>query len=307
MCDTVNQPGGNASIIRVHDTNKAIAATVDCTPRYCKSSPFLGGMQAVCETYRNLCSVGATPIAITNCLNFGNPEKPEIMGQFVDVIKGIAEACKKLNYPVISGNVSLYNETNGIGINPTPVIGGVGLIKNINQTSNHKFKGAGNLVYIIGDTTGHLGQSILCYDILNLKKGEPPSLELEKEIKHGKFIIEVIKQNLIQSSHDVSSGGIILSILEMCIPSKIGINLNIDKLGFQLIKYLFGEDQSRYVIEVKPENEAVLLKNIKNKAVSYEKIGETINEKYIHINNKYKLDLNNLIELHNKWFKNYNK
>ena len=307
MCDTINQPGGNASIIRVHNTNKAIAATVDCTPRYCKSSPFLGGMQAVCETYRNLCSVGATPIAITNCLNFGNPEKPEIMGQFIDVIKGIAEACKKLNYPVISGNVSLYNETNGIGINPTPVIGGVGLIKNINQTSNHKFKEAGNLVYIIGETVGHLGQSILCYDILNLKKGEPPPLELEKEIKNGKFIIEAIKQNLIQSSHDVSSGGIILSILEMCIPSKIGINLNIDKFDFQLVKYLFGEDQSRYVIEVKPENEAALLKNMKNRAVSYEKIGKTINEKYIHINHKYKLDLNNLIELHNKWFKNYNK
>jgi phosphoribosylformylglycinamidine (FGAM) synthase-like enzyme len=129
MCDTAQFPGGDAAVVRVHNSNKAIAASVDCTPRYCNSHPFTGGMQAVCETYRNLCSVGAEPIAITNCLNFGNPEKPEIMGQFVGVIKGMTEACKKLNYPVISGNVSLYNETNGIGINPTPTIGGVGLIK----------------------------------------------------------------------------------------------------------------------------------------------------------------------------------
>ena len=307
MCDTINMPGGDASIIRIHDSNKAIAASVDCVPRYCKSSPYWGGMQAVCESFRNLCSVGAKPLAITNCLNFGNPEKPEIMGQFVETINGISEACKILDYPVVSGNVSLYNETKGIGINPTPVIGGVGLIKDLNKISDYKFKNNDNLVYVIGKTNGHLGQSILCYDILHLKKGPPPKIKLEDELLHGKFLIEMIKKGLIEASHDISSGGIILSILEMCMSSKLGVNLSIKKSNFELIKYLFAEDQSRYVVEIKNENQSILEEEMKKQCIVFKKIGNTIREKLIFINDKYKFDLNNLIELNNRWFKNYSK
>ncbi|MDA7735835.1 phosphoribosylformylglycinamidine synthase subunit PurL, partial [Pelagibacteraceae bacterium] len=171
MGDTIQKPGGDAAVVRVHGTNKALAASVDCTPRYCLAHPFTGGMQAVCETYRNLSAVGAEPRAITNCLNFGNPEKKEIMGQFVDVIKGIKEACTKLDYPVISGNVSLYNETNGVGIKPTPTIGGVGLIQDVNNTMTYGLKSSDSLLIIVGETKGHIHQSALCHDILYLKKG----------------------------------------------------------------------------------------------------------------------------------------
>jgi len=307
MCDAVNIPGGDASIIRIHDSNKAIAASVDCVPRYCKSSPYWGGMQAVCETYRNLCSVGAEPIAITNCLNFGNPEKPEIMGQFVETINGISEACKKLDYPVVSGNVSLYNETNGIGINPTPVIGGIGLIKDLNKISDYKFRNSDNFIYVIGKTNGQLGQSILCYDILHIKRGPPPKIKLEDELLHGKFLIKMIQKGLIEASHDISSGGVILSILEMCMSSKIGVNLSINKTGFELIKYLFAEDQSRYIVEIKAENQCILEEEMKKQSIVFEKIGKTVREKFIYMNDKYKFDLNNLIELNKRWFKNYNE
>ncbi len=265
MCDTAQFPGGDAAVVRVHNSNKAIAASVDCTPRYCNSHPFTGGMQAVCETYRNLCSVGAEPIAITNCLNFGNPEKPEIMGQFVGVIKGMTEACKRLNYPVISGNVSLYNETNGIGINPTPTIGGVGLIKDISNIKNYKFKNVDNLIYVIGKTNGHLEQSILCYDLLHLKKGPPPEVNLDDELKNGKIILDLIKNNQVQSVHDVSSGGIILAILEMCISSQFGANVVTNRKDLERIKYLFGEDQSRYIVEVNKSEKLNFEQNLKNK------------------------------------------
>src|SRR6056300_1479597 len=155
MCDTAQFPGGDAAIIRVHGNDKkAIAASVDCTPRYCKSHPYTGGMQALCETYRNLCAVGAEPVAITNCLNFGNPEKPEIMGQFVGCIQGMGEACKELDYPVVSGNVSLYNETNGIAILPTPVIGGVGLMQDYKKLVRIALQNDGDSIYILGDTGG---------------------------------------------------------------------------------------------------------------------------------------------------------
>ncbi len=276
MCDTAQFPGSDAAVVRIHgNSKKAIAASIDCSPRYCRAHPYTGGMQAVCETYRNLCSVGAEPIAITNCLNFGNPEKPEIMGQFVGVIKGIAEACKKLNYPVISGNVSLYNETNGIGINPTPTIGGVGLVKDVSKIKNLKFKNEGNNIYIIGKTLGHLEQSILCYDLLHLKKGPPPSIDIDSELKNGLAVRSLIEKDLINSCHDISSGGLILSLLEMSISSKIGFTLNTNKKGTDRVKFLFGEDQSRYVIEVSNKNKDNLENHLKILDVFFENIGHT--------------------------------
>jgi phosphoribosylformylglycinamidine synthase II len=305
MCDTAQFPGGDAAIIRVHgNDNKAIAASVDCTPRYCKSHPYTGGMQAVCETYRNLCAVGAEPIAITNCLNFGNPEKPEIMGQFVGVIKGMTEACTKLNYPVISGNVSLYNETNGVGINPTPAIGGVGLIKNIKKTKTSKFHKINNHIFIIGSTNGHLEQSILCYDLLHLKKGPPPSINLDEELKNGKAVRNLIENNLINSCHDISSGGIILALLEMSIASNIGFKINTNKKGFDQIKYLFGEDQSRYIIEVTEENNNEVSEHLRKQDVSYEIIGTTSAE--ITINEVLKFNIDELSKLNKEWFHKYN-
>ncbi|MDA0971819.1 MAG: phosphoribosylformylglycinamidine synthase subunit PurL, partial [Proteobacteria bacterium] len=225
MGDTIQKPGGDAAVVRVHGTNKAIAATVDCTPRYCFAHPHTGGMQAVCETYRNLSAVGAEPRAITNCLNFGNPEKKEIMGQLVEVIKGMSEACLALDYPVISGNVSLYNETNGVGIKPTPTIGGVGLIQDSNKSTTISIKATGNLLLIIGETKGHIHQSALCYDILHIKKGPPPSINLAEEKKNSFFIRDLINKKIALSVHDISDGGIALTIAEMCMSGKIGANI----------------------------------------------------------------------------------
>ena len=305
MCDTAQFPGGDAAVIRVHgNSKKAIAASVDCTPRYCNSHPFTGGMQAVCETYRNLCAVGAEPIAITNCLNFGNPEKPEIMGQFVGVIKGMTEACKKLDYPVISGNVSLYNETNGIGINPTPTIGGVGLIKDVSKVKNYNFKNKNNTIYVIGKTEGHLEQSILCYDLLHLKKGPPPSINLDDELNNGKAVRSLIENNLIESCHDISSGGLILCLLEMSIGSDIGFEIETNKKGFDRVKFLFGEDQSRYMVEVNNQNKDSFENYLQKSNIIFTKIGKT-SEK-VSIDNNLKFDLEELSKLNKSWFYKYN-
>jgi phosphoribosylformylglycinamidine synthase len=305
MCDTAQVPGGDAAVIRVHGNNKkAIAATVDCTPRYCNAHPYTGGMQAVCETYRNLCAVGAEPIAITNCLNFGNPEKPEIMGQFVGVIKGMAEACNKLNYPVISGNVSLYNETNGVGINPTPTIGGVGLVKDISKVKSFKFKNKNSDIYVLGRTKGHLEQSVLCYDLLHLKKGPPPPIDLNIELKNGKAVKSLIDKDLIDACHDVSSGGIILCLLEMSIASNIGFNLKTHKKALDRVKYLFGEDQSRYIVEVNEQNKQSFENYLKDKDIFFKNIGKT-SEK-IFIDDDLKFDLKELSEINKQWFYKYN-
>ena len=304
MGDTVQRPGGDAAVIRVHGTDKALAATVDCTPRYCLAHPFTGGMQAVCETYRNLTAVGAEPRAITNCLNFGNPEKKEIMGQFVDVIKGMAEACQALDYPVISGNVSLYNETNGVGIKPTPTIGGVGLISNVNQTVNFALKSIGSHLIVIGKTKGHIYQSTLCYDILHLKKGPPPSIELANEKKNSFFIRELIKQSLTNAVHDISDGGIALAIAEMCMAGKIGAKINTNKLLEDRVKFLFGEDQSRYIVEVNNKDLEKVKKLISSNNIDYLDIGITQKD-HLEID-EIKISIENMLELNNKWFINYN-
>ena len=195
MTDTVLLPGGDSAIIRVHGTNKGLSVTSDSTPRYCASDPFEGGKQAVAEAWRNLISVGSTPIAITDCMNFGNPEKKEIMGQFAGVIKGMIEACNTLDFPVVSGNVSLYNETNGKGINPTPVIGGVGVVNNLDIFSDQNFKRINDLILVIGKTNGHLTQSIYANELLNYKKGLPPKVDLEEELKNGLALKEKRKRN----------------------------------------------------------------------------------------------------------------
>ena len=304
MGDTIQKPGGDAAVVRVHGTNKAIAATVDCTPRYCFAHPHTGGMQAVCETYRNLSAVGAEPRAITNCLNFGNPEKKEIMGQLVEVIKGMSEACLALDYPVISGNVSLYNETNGVGIKPTPTIGGVGLIQDSNKSTTISIKATGNLLLIIGETKGHIHQSALCYDILHIKKGPPPTINLSEEKKNSFFIRDLINKKIAQSVHDISDGGIALTIAEMCMSGKIGANITTNLIDAERIKFLFGEDQARYVIEVKSADYDNIVKLAKEKEVSLLQIGSTKAENLTI--DDMKITVEDMLTLNNKWFHNYN-
>ena len=304
MGDTIQKPGGDAAVVRVHGTNKAIAATVDCTPRYCFAHPHTGGMQAVCETYRNLSAVGAEPRAITNCLNFGNPEKKEIMGQIVEVIKGMSEACLALDYPVISGNVSLYNETNGVGIKPTPTIGGVGLIQDSNKSTTISIKATGNLLLIIGETKGHIHQSALCYDILHIKKGPPPTINLAEEKKNSFFIRDLINKKIAQSVHDISDGGIALTIAEMCMSGKIGANITTNLIDAERIKFLFGEDQARYVIEVKSADYDNIVKLAKEKEVSLHQIGSTKAENLTI--DDMKITVEDMLTLNNKWFHNYN-
>ena len=304
MGDTIQKPGGDAAVVRVHGTNKALAASVDCTPRYCLAHPFTGGMQAVCETYRNLSAVGAEPRAITNCLNFGNPEKKEIMGQFVDVIKGIKEACTELDYPVISGNVSLYNETNGVGIKPTPTIGGVGLIQDVNNTMTYGLKSSDNLLIVVGETKGHVHQSALCHDILYLKKGPPPTMNLEEEKKNSFFIRGLIEKKLAQSVHDVSDGGIALAIAEMCMAGKIGAKISTNLIGAERVKYLFGEDQARYIIEIKKEHLNNLVQMAKKQEISMTQLGSTNLEQFAI--DEIKISVDEMIKLNNNWFYNYN-
>ena len=304
MGDTIQKPGGDAAVVRVHGTNKAIAATVDCTPRYCFAHPHTGGMQAVCETYRNLSAVGAEPRAITNCLNFGNPEKKEIMGQLVEVIKGMSEACLALDYPVISGNVSLYNETNGVGIKPTPTIGGVGLIQDSNKSTTISIKATGNLLLIIGETKGHIHQSALCYDILHIKKGPPPSINLAEEKKNSFFVRDLINKKIALSVHDISDGGIALAIAEMCMSGKIGANITTNLIDAERIKFLFGEDQARYVIEVKSADYDNIVKLAKEKEVSLLQIGSTKAENLTI--DDMKITVEDMLTLNNKWFHNYN-
>ena len=209
MGDTIQKPGGDSGVVRVHGTNKAVAASVDSSAVYCWAHPLTGGKQVVAESWRNLISVGATPIAITNCLNFGSPENEENMGEFVECVQGIGEASKYLNFPVVSGNVSFYNQTKEVGIKPTPSIGGVGLIKDYKKMITMDFKEIDNLVLVIGKTEGHIDQSLFARTILDEKNGPPPEVNLFNEKNNGDSLLNLIDKNYIKSAHDVSLGGLI--------------------------------------------------------------------------------------------------
>lgn len=306
MTDTIQKPGGDSAVVRYHGKNKGIAATVDCVPRYCKAHPKSGAKQAVCETWRNLISVGAQPIAITNCLNFGNPEKKEIMGQFVDSINGMKEACEVLNYPVISGNVSLYNETNGIAIYPTPTIGGVGFLKNINNMMTFNFKNTENIIAVIGETSGHLSQSALIYDVIGNKEGPPPQINLKEEKKNGLFVSDLIKGKLVNAVHDISHGGIIITLSEMCMASNIGAKIKVSGSNSDKIKYLFSEDQARYLIEISKKNLEKIKKIARIKDIKIDIIGKTQSEIF-EVENDLKISVKELKTKNESWFKNYNK
>ena len=245
--NTVQRPGGDAAVIRINDGPKALALTADVTPRYCEADPFEGGQQAVAEAYRNLCAVGAKPLALTDNLNFGNPERPDIMGQFVGCVRGIGAACRALDFPVVSGNVSLYNETNGRAILPTPTIGGVGLIDEFTKSMTIAFKGEGEAILMIGETRGWLGQSLYLRELCGREDGAPPPVDLAAERRHGDFVRTLIRAGLITAAHDVSDGGLLVALAEMAIASGNGEVLE-SPSELPAHAFWFGEDQARYVV-----------------------------------------------------------
>jgi phosphoribosylformylglycinamidine synthase len=249
MGNTVKRPGGDAAVVRVAPSGKALALATDCTPRYCRADPVRGGAQAVAESWRNLTAVGAEPIAITDNMNFGNPERPEIMGQFVGAIEGVREACLALAYPVVSGNVSLYNETNGRAILPTPVIGGVGLIADARHAIDLALKRDGDALILIGSTSGHLGCSLYLREVEGSESGPPPPVDLAAERRNGDFIRSEIRAGRVAACHDLSDGGLFAAIAEMAMAGGRGIVLEPLPADLPRNAYLFGEDQARYLIE----------------------------------------------------------
>jgi len=253
MADTVGRPGGDAAVVRVHGTEKGVAATCDVTPRYVLADPVMGTRQAVVESWRNLIAVGADPLAITDNLNFGNPERPEVMGQLVGAIQGMKEACEVLRYPVVSGNVSLYNETNGVAIPPTPAIGGVGLVPDLRLMAGLALRHEGNLLVAIGREDGHLGQSLYQLHTTGRNEGAPPPVDLADEIKAGNLVRALIRERKVDAVHDVSDGGLLVAIAEMALAGGLGAQLFPYEGRLPPHAAWFGEDQGRYVVEAAPE------------------------------------------------------
>ena len=251
--DTVQRPGGDAAVVRVHGSKKALAITTDCTPRYCFADPVEGGKQAVAEAYRNLCAVGAKPLAITNCLNFGNPQRPEIMGQFVGCVEGIAEACRALDFPVVSGNVSLYNETkqddgSSVAILPTPAIGGVGLLDDWEKSATIGFQAEGEHIVLIGHSDSHVGRSLWLEVCHGRRAGAPPPVDLAAERRAGECIRDLIAKGLVTAVHDCSDGGAAVAVAEMALAGSVGLSMTMVPQIPNPGAILFGEDQGRYVV-----------------------------------------------------------
>ena len=268
--NTVQRPGGDAAVVRIPGSSRGLALVTDCTPRYCLADPRRGGAQAVAESWRNLTAVGARPLALTDNMNFGNPQRPEIMGQFAGCIEGMREACLALDYPVISGNVSLYNETNGKGILPTPVIGGVGLVDDVEKTASLAFKAAGETIILIGETRGHLGSSLYLREIHGREDGPPPPVDLPAERRSGDLVRKLIDHGWITACHDISDGGLLVAVAEMAMAAGIGAALRAGDVG-----WLFGEDQARYVVTANRSFVEPLLQEAKAWRVPAEVIGQT--------------------------------
>ena len=304
MGDTIQKPGGDSGVVRVHGTDKAIAATVDSSAVYCWAHPATGGKQVVCESWRNLISVGASPIAITNCLNFGSPENENNMGEFVECVEGIGEASKYLNFPVVSGNVSFYNQTKEVGIKPTPSIGGVGLLKNYKKMITMDFKEVNNPVLVLGKTEGHIDQSLFARTILDEKNGPPPEINLFNEKNNGETLLQLIEKDLVKTAHDVSLGGIITALSKMCIKGNKGIQIEKPKFLINEIEYFFGEDQGRYIIEIDSKSLNEVTKILDKNSVHYDKIGNIIENEMI-INEKTKVTIDELKSYNTNWLLNF--
>lgn len=283
--DTVQRPGGDAAVVRVHGTQKGLAITTDCTPRYCFADPVEGGKQAIAETWRNLCAVGALPIAATDCMNFANPQNPRIMGQFVGCIEGMAAACSALDFPIVSGNVSLYNETRaddgtGGSILPTPAIGGVGLIDDWTRSATIAFKGTGDVLVLIGERNGELGQSLWLREVHGREDGPPPRVDLDAERRTGAFVRQQIASGALTAVHDVSDGGIAVAVAEMALAGNVGAMVAIP-CGDGLAHAYFAEDQGLYVATVDDAHLLDLLMMADRAGVEVERIGRTIANRLI--------------------------
>ncbi|GMG83250.1 phosphoribosylformylglycinamidine synthase subunit PurL [Paralimibaculum aggregatum] len=254
LADTVVRPGSDAAVVRVHGTEKALAFTADVTPRYCRADPLQGGRQAVAEAFRNLCATGARPLAVTDNLNFGNPERPEIMGQFVGCIRGLGEACRALDMPVVSGNVSLYNETEGQAILPTPTIGAVGLLESLDQVIPMA-PGDGATLMLLGPVTGHLGQSALLWELWGREEGAAPPVDLDAERRAGEFVRSLRDKGLISAAHDLSDGGLAVAAAEMALAAGRGVALD-QRSDLPALGWFFGEEQGRYLVAATGEEAA---------------------------------------------------
>ena len=269
MADTVQKPGGDAAVVRIHGTNRGLAITTDCTPRYVKSDPYEGGKQAIAEAHRNLVCVGAKPLAVTNCLNFGNPERPEIMGQLTGALKGVSEACLALDMPIVSGNVSLYNETTGPdgiprAILPTPAIGAIGIIEDLDTMMTMGFKDEGEHVVLIGYGPGHLGQSLWLEICHGRREGPAPMVDLAVEQRLGTLIHKLNADKIISAAHDVSDGGPLIALCEMALASNIGAAVTPPENGPENganAAMFFGEDQGRIMVATRNPQEVIAAAN----------------------------------------------
>jgi phosphoribosylformylglycinamidine synthase II len=277
QADTIAGPGGDAALVRVHGTDKVLGLTTDCTPRYCFADAKEGAKQAVVETWRNLIASGAKPLAITNCLNFGNPQKPEVMGQIVQAIEGIAEACLVLDYPVVSGNVSLYNETNGQAILPTPAIGGVGLMSHYSLCQSTALQEVGLDIWLLGTTKGHLGSSLYLQVIENREEGACPPVNLAQEKKHGLWLLHMQSLGLIKACHDIADGGLLIALAEMVMAGKVGATCSLpaEMQALPAFAALFGEDQGRYILAAKSQDRARLEQEASAAGITIAHLGAT--------------------------------
>ena len=304
MGDTIQRPGGDAAVVRVHGTNKGLAMTCDVTPRYVAADPRMGARQAVAESWRNLIAVGADPLAITDNLNFGNPERPEVMGQFVGAIKGMKEACEALKYPVVSGNVSLYNETNGVAIPPTPAIGGVGLVPDISKMAGIGLKSDGDVLIAVGREAGHLGQSLYQLIMTGKAEGSPPPVDLADEIKAGNLVRSLIREDKVRAVHDVSDGGLLIAVAEMALAGGLGVQLYPYEGRLPAHGAWFGEDQGRYVLAADPELAEEIIERSRLLALPARVIGR-VGGTGISLKEEAVLALADLRATHEDWLPRY--
>jgi phosphoribosylformylglycinamidine synthase subunit PurL len=291
-------PGGDAGVVRIEGSPKGLAVSTDVTPRYVEADPYEGGKQAVAECWRNLTAVGADPIAVTDNLNFGNPERPEIMGTFVRAIQGIGEACRALDFPVVSGNVSLYNETNGQAILPTPTIGGVGLLPDLKKMATLAFKTEGEAILLVGGHGTHLGQSVYLRDVLGREEGAPPPVDLATEKRHGDLIRSFIRSGQVTAVHDISDGGLASCLIEMALASKtLGAAVGaLDHVA------LFAEDQARYVMTCPAKEAAKIITQAHVKGVDIIRIGTVTDDAGLIVEGVASISLDNLRDAHEGWF-----
>jgi phosphoribosylformylglycinamidine synthase len=296
---TVIRPGGDASVVRLPGGTKGLALTVDCTPRYCFADPERGGMQAVAETYRNLCATGALPLAITDNMNFGNPERPEIMGQFVGCIIGMRAACLALDYPVVSGNVSLYNETSGAAIQPAPVIGGVGVLADIDKAVGIAPASGDTALVVIGATAGWLGASLYLRELCGREDGAPPPVDLAAEKRHGTMVRALIQDGRVGACHDVADGGLLVAVAEMALAGNRGVALAPSPAGLPAHAYWFGEDQGRYVLSTR--DPAAVLRAAEAAGVAATQIASLTDQPRLTLPGEVPISLEGLRMAHEAW------